>query len=472
MDRVGAPPPHRPTELPVRALQRTRLLALAAVVAALLSCTANRPGTGGAAAPAVPVFDGAGCGSVDTGWGFQAGVTHTEHSIGTGADLGAPPAAPEALAGARRLLQSVGPLQNMHIFGFGELKPPRAPAGGPFDWTAMDARMRLICSTGGTPVITLCCSPSWATDHYDPAAPNDDTHLYQAPLPSHYQDYADMAVAIAQHYPFVQYFQVWNEFKGFYGVPGPGGTTDYSRWDYQGYTAFYNTVFRALDGYRRGARRTLRIGGPYIPTPTWYDPAAAGHPATDPALRGQPWGTLDQRPLDAFTYWLDHKAGADFLIVDGGTDTEPDCPPGQPDCPADQKYRHFPSPADGDAKLRAVNAWLWARMTDPSHPDRRVLPIWWSELYAPVDGSNAGTTDAYRSALAALAGSGASVALMWGPEYQPNTAGSCHQASGHLECTDGFPALWTRPTPTGGGEPPPGPDYLTVMQEFAGPHSP
>ncbi|WP_051969340.1 hypothetical protein [Kitasatospora azatica] len=444
------------------ALHRGRLLVLAAVVFALIGCTAGAH----RAAGALPVFDGAGCGSAQVLGGFQVGVTHTEHSIGTGVDPTAPPPAPAAVARAKRVLSSVGPLQNMHIFGFGEWTAPRAPAQGAFNWSALDARMRLICATGGTPVITLCCSPSWATDHYDPAAPNDDTHLYEAPLPTHYQDYADLAVAIARHFPFVRYYQVWNEFKGFYGVPRPDGTTDYSQWNHRAYTDFYNTVYRALDGYRRAARQDLRIGGPYLPFPSWDDPGAAGHPATDPELAGQPWGTVDQRAVDSLDYWLAHSAGADFLAVDAGTDTEPACPPGVSDCPDDQKYRRFPTPAQGAAKFRTLDHWLHTRL---SRTGRSRLPIWWSEFYAPVDGGNGSTGPAFRGVLSAMASSGAAVALLWGPEYQPNTSTSCHNASGHLECSDGFPALWTEPTVSGGGDPPPGPDYLTILRQLSGP---
>jgi hypothetical protein len=445
----------------VRAFHRGRLVLSAAVVAALLGCTAGAHRATGAAGG--PVFDGRGCGRAEVRGGFQVGVTHTEHSIGTGTDPTAPPPSPAAVARAERVLSSVGPLQNMHVFGFGEWQAPRAGAHGAFDWSALDARMRLICGTGGTPVITLCCSPSWATDHYDPAAPNDDAHIYQAPLPSHYQDYADLAVAVARHFPFVRYYQVWNEFKGFYGVPRPDGSVDYGRWNYEGYTEFYNTVYRALDGYRRSAKVDLRIGGPYLPFPTWADPGAAGHPAAVPELSGRPWGTVDQRALDALDHWLAHSAGADFLAVDAGTDTEPDCPPTAPGCPDDQKFRTFPSAVQGAAKFRALDEYLRGRL------GQRQLPIWWSEFYAPVDGTNASTAPMFRGVLDAMAGSGSSVALLWGPEYQPNSPSDCHLAGGHQECSNGFPALWTQPDLWGGGTPPPGPDYLSVVRTFTGP---
>ncbi|MFE0464966.1 hypothetical protein ACFW1A_37505 [Kitasatospora sp. NPDC058965] len=434
---------------------------LVLVLTALLGCTGAAPRAAGAAEAA---FNGTGCSSAAVRGGFQVGVTHAEHSIGTGTDPTAPPPAPAALARARRTLSSVGPLQNMHLFGFGEWANPRHGAHGPFDWSSLDARMRLICATGGTPVITLCCSPSWATDHYDPQAPDDTTHLYDAPLPSHYQDYADLAVAVARRYPFVRYFQVWNQFKGFYGVPRPDGSVDYSQWDAAAYTSFYNTVYRALDGYRKSARVDLRIGGPYVPFPTWSDPGAAGHPAAVAALRGQPWGTVDQRALDALDYWLAHDAGADFLAVDAGTDTEPACPDTAPDCTDAQKYRRFPDQAQGAAKFKALDQYLHGLL------NHRQLPIWWSEYYAPVDGTNASTAAMYRGVLDAMAASGASAALMWSPEYEPNLPTDCHDASGHQECSNGFPALWTEPDLWGGGGPPPGPDYLSIVRTFTGSH--
>src|SRR5207237_2415644 len=55
-----------------------------------------------------------------------------------------------------------------------------------------------------------------------------------------------------------------------------------------------------------------RVGGPYIDM--------AGPPSDKPEhasmVRG-PWGAVDQRALDAFDYWLAHKRGADFVVVDG-----------------------------------------------------------------------------------------------------------------------------------------------------------
>ena len=44
----------------------------------------------------------------------------------------------------------------------------------------------------------------------------------------------------------------------------------------------------------------------------------------DKALRDRqrPWGSIDRRALDAVEYWLEHKKGADFIVVDGFTASE------------------------------------------------------------------------------------------------------------------------------------------------------
>ena len=81
-----------------------------------------------------------------------------------------------------------------------------------------------------------------------------------------------------------------------------------------------------------------------------------------------PWGIIDQRPLDVITYWLQHKVGADFLAVDGGTSTRQNTLP--------------TSLQEGAAKFSALDAWL-KQQTD--------LPIWWAEFYPdlPSGGDNA-----------------------------------------------------------------------------------
>jgi hypothetical protein len=322
------------------------------------------------------------------------GITHNRES----ADAWNNPA---AVARARTLIPRLGSLQNQHIMGWGALSPEPAP--GVFHWGSLDARMRLIRSTRGTPVITLCCAPDWMKRGR--RNETDWGKLEEAPAPEHFGDFAHLARRVAQRYPHVRYFQVWNELKGFYDAAS-------NRWDYEAYTELYNQVYDALKSVNPG----IQVGGPYVPMDSWSHAQAASHPS---AVRG-PWGVLDQRALDAVEYWLEHKHGADFVTVDGGTAT---------------KDRGLVTdPFTAAAKFAAVDAWLSVRTS---------LPIWWAEWYAP---SGSHEDQRMRAAVSTasvleMAASGARVALAWGPQGDGSTCGDCLW-------TDTRRADGGRPTPT------------------------
>jgi hypothetical protein len=99
-----------------------------------------------------------------------------------------------------------------------------------------------------------------------------------APLSQNYQDFAQLAAQVAARYKSVKIFQVWNELKGFNG-------------NYQAYTTLYNDVYDAVKAVRPDAK----LGGPYL-------------------------SVLPLNPEDqaAYTYWLAHKHGADYILLDGG----------------------------------------------------------------------------------------------------------------------------------------------------------
>jgi hypothetical protein len=173
--------------------------------------------------------------------------------------------------------------------------------------------------------------------------PSGDTwRMDEAPKPAHVQDFAELAAAVARRYRDVTYFQVWNELKGL-------------GWDAARYTDLYNWVWDAVKRVRPDAR----LGGPYVIMASY---ANSTHPADEPDLRDQSWGSIDQRALDVITYWRSNKRGADFVIVAG--------------CAADA--------GDDDIfarieKFAAVNAWLGRAVPG--------LPIWWAEDYTflPLD---------------------------------------------------------------------------------------
>src|SRR3954469_16214173 len=155
---------------------------------------------------------------------------------------------PLALRRVKSVLQHLA-LQNQMLMGWGALNPEPAP--GVFAFASLDARIKAIRSTGGTPVITLCGAPDWMKG--GKAGVTDWSKLEVAPVPQYYAAYAQLAVAVAKRYPHVRTFQVWNEMKGFWNKAA-------NRWNYEAYTAFYNTVYDALKAYDP----TLRIGGPYV----------------------------------------------------------------------------------------------------------------------------------------------------------------------------------------------------------------
>ncbi|MGZ4166537.1 MAG: xylan 1,4-beta-xylosidase, partial [Solirubrobacteraceae bacterium] len=335
--------------------------------------------------------------------GFQVGVTHAQDSLD-------PWGSAAAIARGKAILRTVGPLQNQNIMGWGADNPEPSP--GRYNWDSLDQRIALIRASGGVPVITLCCAPDWMKGG-KPGHTNWN-RLEAAPNRRHFATFARLAVAVAHRYPFVHYYQVWNELKGFWN-------NRQNRWDYEGYTALYNKVYDAL----KHLHRSLQIGGPYAPMDSLSSPAAAGPLAS--RLRGG-WGVIDKRALAAVSYWLRHKHGAQFISVDGTSTT---------------KDGYFRSPSLGAQKFAAVTRWLRTRTR---------LPIWWSEFYAPRGpSSHASDPVAIADLLSAIRSARASVALLWGPECEPNNQ---------------LPCIWTSTLDHGGGEPTP---YLRIIQRYFGP---
>jgi hypothetical protein len=308
---------------------------------------------------------------------LQLGVTHTQHS----ADAWNNPA---AVSRARGLLREAVVYQNQHIMGWGADNPEKSP--GTYDFGSLDARVALMRATGATPVITLCCAPDWMKG--GASGSTDWSKLAQEPDPSHFGDFAQLAARVAKRYPDVRYFQVWNELKGFW-------RPTLRRYDYEGYTELYNRVYDAVKAVRPDAR----IGGPYAVI-TSYSPHA--ELSSRSSITG-PYGTIDQRPLDAVMYWLEHKHGADFITLDAGTDNK--------DGGSTGTY-------SGAQKFADVAAWL-RRLPPGRYPGARTLPLWWAEWKAeasPASKDLGYLTSIVASGLATTLRSGASVALIWGAQ--------------------------------------------------------
>ncbi|GII03953.1 hypothetical protein Pta02_59610 [Planobispora takensis] len=278
-------------------------------------------------------------------------------------------------------------LQNQHIMGFGALNPQPYPKE--FYWEDLDSRTNLMKESGGKQIITLCCAPDWMKG--GPEGPTEDSawdeHLEDAPYPRHFDDFAKLSAAVAEKYRDVEYFMVWNEFKGFW--------KDHSKpADYKGYTEMYNKVYDAVKAVRPDAK----IGGPYL----GFDSNKTGKSE----LRG-PWGVVNQNALDAFEYWYANKKGADFIVVDGASLTD--------------AHEMLPDEFGALGKFSAVTSWLRERTDD--------MPIWWSEWYfVPEDGTT--WPEPKRLAVQAasmmeFAKSGAATALYWNPQAKEGACQGC-----------------------------------------------
>ncbi|MFI9592476.1 xylan 1,4-beta-xylosidase [Nonomuraea sp. NPDC052265] len=297
------------------------------------------------------------------------GVTHTQYSAETEPR--------QVVEQARGMLGRVPMLQNQHIMGWGVGNPEPSP--GQFSFRDLDRRLTFMASSRAVPVITLCCAPDWMKGGQPGRTDWSKNHTV-APKPEHFDDYAKLAARVAKQYPTVKYYMVWNEFKGFWDPST-------NRWDAEGYTQLYNKVYTAL----KKVNPQIKVGGPYMP----IESGSGGGPS---GLKG-PWGTVDQRALDAIEYWIQHKKGADFIVVDGASMTT--------------DKGNVPDDFGALGKFGAITTWLRQKSDD--------LPVWWAEWY--VEPENSGWSEERRTAVQAaalmeFARSGVTTALYWNPQVK------------------------------------------------------
>jgi hypothetical protein len=242
-----------------------------------------------------------------------------------------------------------------------------------------------------------------------------------APLPEHFKDFAELARQVAVRYPYVKYYEVWSELKGFWNHSE-------KRWDYEGYTTLYNLVYDTL----KAVSPDIKVGGPYTPMEHYGSPPRG---VAMTSISG-PYGTVIRRVTDAFQYWLAHKHGADFVSVDGHTRTKDE------------------TPVDPFASLQYytdVDRWL---------RQQTKLPIWWAEWYSTPDPGNPlpdalehARQNALMTATLVTMAPTVSLALRWGPESSdkpPYTEGD----------QDG---MWTSTELAGGGQPLP---FTSSVENF------
>ncbi|OON82343.1 GH39 family glycosyl hydrolase [Streptomyces tsukubensis] len=332
----------------------------------------------------------------ELGWGF----THTQYSADEGDSA--------AVRRAGGLLSGITSLpQNQHLMGWGASNPEPVP--GRYDFTEMDRRVDFIRSSGGTPLVTLCCAPDWMKGGARNSGHTDWSQqaLETAPDRDHYRDFAKLAGTVARRYPDVKHFVVWNEFKGFWD-DGKG------RWDYEGYTELYNMVYAEL----KKVDKDILVGGPYLVMDS-LDPRQRGGAASS-EVKGD-WGSMDRRVLDAFDYWNKHKDGADFVVVDGSSYTVDD--------------ELAPDEFRATEKFTAVGRWVRERTGD--------LPLWWAEYYVEPGDNNDdrdGWSEPHRDAvqaagMIAMARGGATTGFYWNPQNKGADCAGCLWRS--TELSDG-----------------------------------
>ncbi|MET8157593.1 xylan 1,4-beta-xylosidase [Sphaerisporangium sp. NPDC005289] len=295
------------------------------------------------------------------------GVTHTQYSADNERD--------EVRSKVADLFARVPMLENQHIMGWGAGNPEPAP--GKYDFRDLDRRVKLMAATKSQPVLTLCCAPDWMKGGSE--GRTNWSKIEMAPERDHFEDYAQLAATVARRYPTVTHYMVWNEFKGFWDDA-------HNDWDVEAYTDLYNRVYDAL----KAVNPKIQVGGPYIPIDSHVSSANAS------TLRG-PWGAVDRRNLASIDYWLTHKKGADFIVVDGSSATN------------DRGL--VPDEFTALKKFSAVTAWLRQRGGD--------LPVWWAEWYIAPD--NIDWDEQHRSAVQAVAmmefaRSGTASVLYWSPQ--------------------------------------------------------
>lgn len=141
----------------------------------------------------------------------------------------------------------------------------------------------------------------------------------------------------------------------------------------------------------------IKVGGPYVAMDTW----SSIH-QSNPSNITKAYGTYDQRSLDVVQYWLQHKAGAGFITVDGGITNKDEV--------------NISDPFTASEKFADVTRWLRS-LDNTLYPGAANLPIWWAEWYAwPYTNT---TDDNYNNAIKSYAmiellKAGGAVAFSWG----------------------------------------------------------
>ena len=349
---------------------------------------------------------------------------------------------PGAVNNVKSLIEQGIPFENTPIMAWGAPDPwPDPSQPEPGDWGYLDDRLQLILQTGGIPVITLAEAPWWMKGQLEPDGstrllqPSDEWSdiAYSSRILDNKMDaWLQLVQSVAERYmvaPYnVRYFQVWNELKGYYNpinntydyTTSPGDPSGPNA--RHGYTYMYNLVYDRLvqvAGSLGIPTDSVKIGGPYVGMDTW---GSKSHRTLSHISKA--YGTYGQLSLDVVLYWLEHKAGAGFITVDGGN--------------GNQDNIDLAGPFVAAEKFADIVDWLRS-LDNARYPGAATLPTWLAEWYAMSYGNTADNqyNDAIKSyAMIKFLKAGGSVALLWGGlSNGPSDTG-----------------LWT-PTTKGGGQP-------------------
>ena len=175
------------------------------------------------------------------------GITYTQYRWDSSGNA-------TARSRAEAILRDVSTIYNIHIMGWGTGNPWPTRSGS-YNFNDIRNRVNTTIRLGGEPWITFCQAPGWMkVANYDNLNANQknaaDWNMDLAPLAQFEDDFATLCAAIAQAFPDVKVFQVWNEFKGMWN----GSVLDHVR-----YTRLYNKVYTAVKAVRPDAV----IGGFY-----------------------------------------------------------------------------------------------------------------------------------------------------------------------------------------------------------------
>lgn len=343
---------------------------------------------------------------------FQLGVTHTQRSLDTIPYDNAPNT--HAIARAKKLLSQINTYHNMHIMGWGTDNPNPAP--GVYNWGSLDKRMNMVRSIpGAIPVITLCAAPDWMKG--GEAGKTVWNNIEVAPTPEHYADFAQLAATVARRYPDVKYFQVWNEFKGFW-------KSSINNWDYENYTKMYNLTYDAL----KNVNRDIKVGGLYL--------VIEGTGGGKGPLSDATADPITPRNMKVIEYWLANKKGADFIILDRSGNSYHD--------------KNTYTPAELMKNMR------WFGEITRQVRARTDLPIWYAEYYADMQGGPQAIAAAHAALLINMIRNDAAAALLW----QPMESGEIPHA------------LFSNASYSDGGHPYPYADVFRAIHEHFGPNTP